>query len=171
MVTDPFASARGTRDTISPPGSERSPRIGHGNSLQYSFLGNPRDRGAWWASVHRAEKSWDTTEQWSIHTGGQEELCQPMAAEPNRKTNPFFPGKDSIITLPTSFQFSLVTQSCPTLCDPMKHIARRASLSITNSQSPPKPMSIVSVMPSNHLILCHPLLLLPSIFQHWGLFK
>ena len=41
--------------------------------------------------------------------------------------------------------------------------AYQASLSITNSQSPPKPMSIESVMPSNHLILCHPLLLLPSI--------
>ena len=43
-------------------------------------------------------------------------------------------------------------------------IARQASLSITNSQSSPKPMSIESVMPSNHLILCHPLLLLPLIF-------
>ena len=42
--------------------------------------------------------------------------------------------------------------------------ARQASLSITNSRSPPKPMSIESVMPSNHLILCRPLLLLPSIF-------
>ena len=41
--------------------------------------------------------------------------------------------------------------------------AHQASLSITNSRSPPKPMSIESVMPSNHLILCHPLLLLPSI--------
>ena len=41
--------------------------------------------------------------------------------------------------------------------------ARQASLSITNSQSPPKPMSIESVMPSNHLILCRPFLLLPSI--------
>ena len=41
--------------------------------------------------------------------------------------------------------------------------AHQASLSITNSWSLPKPMSIVSVMPSNHLILCHPLLLLPSI--------
>ena len=39
----------------------------------------------------------------------------------------------------------------------------QASLAITNSQSPPKPMSIVSVMPSNHLILFHPLILLPSI--------
>ena len=36
--------------------------------------------------------------------------------------------------------------------------------SITNSRSPPKPMSIESVIPSKHLILCHPLLLLPSIF-------
>ena len=41
--------------------------------------------------------------------------------------------------------------------------ARQSSLSISNSQSPPKPMSIESVMPSNHLILCRPLLLLPSI--------
>ena len=42
--------------------------------------------------------------------------------------------------------------------------AHQASLSITNSGSLPKFMSIESVMPSNHLILCHPLLLLPSIF-------
>ena len=41
---------------------------------------------------------------------------------------------------------------------------RQASLSITNSQSLPKPMSIESMMPSNHLILCCPLLLPPSIF-------
>ena len=41
--------------------------------------------------------------------------------------------------------------------------ARLASLSVTNSRSPPKPISIESVMPSNHLILCRPLLLLPSI--------
>ena len=41
--------------------------------------------------------------------------------------------------------------------------ARQASLSITNSRSPPKLMSIESVMPSNHLILCCPLLLSPSI--------
>ena len=48
--------------------------------------------------------------------------------------------------------------------------ARQASLSITNSQSLPKHMSIESVMPSNHLIPCRPLLLLPSVFsQHQGL--
>ena len=42
--------------------------------------------------------------------------------------------------------------------------ARQASLSVTNSQSLLKRMSIELVMPSNYLILCHPLLLLPSIF-------
>ena len=42
--------------------------------------------------------------------------------------------------------------------------AHQASLSITNSWSSPKPMSIVSVMPANHLVLCRPLLLQPSIF-------
>ena len=49
--------------------------------------------------------------------------------------------------------------------------ARQAFLSITNSHSPPKPMSIESVMPSNHLILCCPLLLLPSIFPSIGVFS
>ena len=49
--------------------------------------------------------------------------------------------------------------------------ARQASVSITNSRSPPKPMSIESVMPSNHLNLCHPLLLLPSIFPSIRLFS
>ena len=49
--------------------------------------------------------------------------------------------------------------------------ARQASLSITNSQNPPKPMSIESVMPSNHLILCRPLLLLPLIFPSIRVFS
>ena len=49
--------------------------------------------------------------------------------------------------------------------------AHQASLSITNSQSLPKPMSIRSVMPSNHLILYHPLLLLPSIFPSIRVFS
>ena len=49
--------------------------------------------------------------------------------------------------------------------------ARQASLSITNSQSSPKPMSIESVMPSKHFILCRPLLLLPSIFPSIRVFS
>ena len=39
------------------PGSERSPGKGNGNPLQYSCLGNPMDRGAWWALVHSVAKS------------------------------------------------------------------------------------------------------------------
>ena len=49
--------------------------------------------------------------------------------------------------------------------------ARQASPSITNSQSLPKLMSIELVMPANHLILCHPLLLLPSIFPSIRVFS
>ena len=56
-----------------------------------------------------------------------------------------------------------VPQSCLTLCDPMN---RNIPGLLVHHQLPEstKPMSIESVMPSNHLILCHPLLLLPSIF-------
>ena len=50
-------------------------------------------------------------------------------------------------------------------------MARQAFLSITNSRSLPKPMSIESVMPSNHLILCHPLFLLPSILPSIRVFS
>ena len=49
--------------------------------------------------------------------------------------------------------------------------ARHTSLSITNSRSPPKLMSIELVMPSNYLILCHPLLLLLSIFPSIRVFS
>ena len=83
-----------------------------------------------------------------------------------------------------------VTQLCLTLCDSMDYqfssvhslnrvrlfettwtTARQASLSITNSWSSPKLMSIESVMPSNHLILCPPLLLPPSIFPSIRVFS
>ena len=64
-----------------------------------------------------------------------------------------------------SVQFSSVQSlSCVQLFATPWITARQASLSITNSQSSLKLMSIESVMPSNHLILCCPLLLLPSIF-------
>ena len=59
-------------------------------------------------------------------------------------------------------QFSSVAQSCLTLCNPM-NCTCQASLSITNSWSLPKLTSIESVMPSSHLVLCRPLLLLPPI--------
>ena len=63
----------------------------------------------------------------------------------------------------TLMQFSSVTQSCPPFTTPWT-AACQASLSFTISQSLLKLMSIESVMPSNHRILCHLLFLLPSIF-------
>ena len=68
-----------------------------------------------------------------------------------------------------SVQFSSVARSCPTLCDPMD-----CSMSVFpvhhHSWSLLKLISIESVMPSNHLILCHPLLL-PSIFPSISIFS
>ena len=51
------ASACNAGDVGSIPESERSPREGNGNPLQYSCLENPRDIGAWWATVHGVAKS------------------------------------------------------------------------------------------------------------------
>ena len=59
---------------------------------------------------------------------------------------------------------SVQSLSCVRLFATPWTAARQTSLSITNSRSLLKLMSIESVMPSNHLVLCHPLLLLPSIF-------
>ena len=66
--------------------------------------------------------------------------------------------------------FSSVTQLCPTLCNPMDCSMPGLPV-ITNSQSLLKLMSIELVMPSNRLILCHPLLLLPSVFPSIRVFS
>ena len=76
-----------------------------------------------------------------------------------------------MLKLGSTVQFSSVTQLCPTLCDPMNCSTPGLPVSITNSRSLLKVMSIESVMPSNHLILCHPLLLPPSIFPSIRVFS
>ena len=73
-------------------------------------------------------------------------------------------------TLIPSVQFSSVAQLCLTLWDPMD-CSKQASLSIINARSLLKLMSIEAVMPSNHLILCRPLLFLPSIFPSIRVFS
>ena len=101
----------------------------------------------------------------NLHTGVSQHLS--ACRFPSQKS--CFPSsKSSLLPKQTvkkdsSSQFSSVAQSCPTLCDPWA-AARQASLSITNSWNLLKLMPIESVMPSNHLILCCSLLLLPSIF-------
>ena len=66
MVKSLLANAGDVRDVGSIPGSGRSPGGGHGNPLRYSCLGNPMDRGAWWATVYGVTK--DTTEHLRTHT-------------------------------------------------------------------------------------------------------
>ena len=46
------------------PGSGRSPGVGNGNPLQYSYLENSVDRGAWWAAVHEVAKRWTSLSDW-----------------------------------------------------------------------------------------------------------
>ena len=66
---------------------------------------------------------------------------------------------------------SVQSLSCVQLFATPWTAARQASMSITNSRSLFKLMSVESVMPSNHLILCHPLLLLPSIIPSFRVFS
>ena len=70
----------------------------------------------------------------------------------------------------SSVQFSSITQLYPTVCNPWT-VESQASLSITKSQSLLKLISVELVMPSNQLILCLPLLLLPSIFPSIRVFS
>ena len=57
VVRNPADDAVDVRNTVLIPGLGRSPGVGHGNTVQYSCLENPMDRGAWWAIVHRVSKS------------------------------------------------------------------------------------------------------------------
>ena len=109
-----------------------------------------KDREAWWAAVHGVARSRtrlsDFTFTFHFHA-----LEKEMATH-------------------SSVLAAQFTQSCPTLATPWTPPCQ-ASLSTTNYQSLFKLMSIESVMPSNHLVLCHPLLLLPSIFPSMWVFS
>ena len=61
MVKNLPVNAGDTRDTGSISGSGRSPGEENGNPFQYSYLGNPMDRGVWWTSVHGVTKGSNTT--------------------------------------------------------------------------------------------------------------
>ena len=132
------------RETGSIPVSGRYLGGGHSKwPLQYSYLENPMDRRAWRATVHRVAKS---------QTGLKQ----------NHSTR-------SLFNLP---QFN----SVQSLSDVRLFVtpwtaAHQAPLSITNSQSLLKLMSIELVMPSKHLILCPRSPPAFNISQHQGLFQ
>ena len=137
VVKNPPASAGDIRDVASIPGSGRSPAGGHGNPLQYSFLENPMDRGAWWAPIHRITKS-QIWLKW--------------------------------LSMQCNQSFISIAQLGLTLCDPMDcstpgFPVYHQLLALAQTHV------IESVMPSNLLILCHPLLLPPSIFASIRVFS
>ena len=84
------ASSGDTRDVCLIPGLGRSPRIGNGNSLQYSWWENPMDRRTWQATVHGVANSWT---QLSIHKHTHREFCLLQAYL-------FFYNKEHILTPP-----------------------------------------------------------------------
>ena len=67
VVKNLLANAGDIGDAVSIPGLGRSPGGGNGNSLQYSCLGSPRDRGTWWDTVHGLAKVSDVSEHRCMH--------------------------------------------------------------------------------------------------------
>ena len=154
-------------DLGSIPRPRRSPGEGNGNPLQYTCLENPIDRGAWGATVpadHRVRHDW------AINTFSDLIFPSSLKTVSPVKSHLRFRGLQHVN--PRGAYFSSVQLlSHVWLFGTLGTSAHQGSLSITNSRSPPKPMSIESVIPSNHLILCHPFLFLPSIFPSIWVFS
>ena len=70
LVKNPPANAGDARDAVSIPRLGKSPRVGNGNPLQYSCLGNSMDRETWWAAVSGVTES-NMTEQAPAHRLGE----------------------------------------------------------------------------------------------------
>ena len=137
------------------------------------LLGNSTDRGAWQATGHGVAKELDTAKQ----LNNKRKLYRHISLSFLLLLFYFFFLIRALKRLlcqwggkVTSVQFSHSVVSDSLWPTPWT-TTQQASLSITNSQSPPKPVSIESVMLSSHLILCHPLLPLPSIFPSISVFS
>ena len=126
-------------------------------------LGKPRGMG--WGGRWEGGSGWGThVNPWLIHVNIWQnplQYCKVISLQIIKRN-----GKKNML------QFSSVQSLSPVQFSvTLWTTAWQTSLSITNSRSLPKMMSIESEKPSNHVILCHPLLLLPSTFPHDGLFK
>ena len=131
------------------------------------------NRGAWWVTVHGSQRVWhdwvtdtylcDGIESMNSHIG-TDTAQQPMP-DTGTKVYMTLPVHEQRSILPdTSVQFSSVQSLSRVRLFVTPWITvHQAFLSITNSRSLPKLMSVESVISSSHLILCRPLLLLPSI--------
>ena len=133
------------------------------NQSTYTVLCTFSSVSVGWKFIHCFCKHWLITFQWQSQASGNNKMIKiySLSKRTSQSRCPFRYKFSSV-----QFSLSVVSDST-TPCT----AAHQASMSITNSRSPPKPMSIVSVMPSNHLILCCPLLLLPSILPSIRVFS
>ena len=129
---------------------------GNGNPLCCSCLENPRDGGAWWAAVYGVAQSQTRLKWLSSSSRGKQTVWLMCMCCLGKK------GKSKLYYYHYSVQLVQLLSHVRLSATPWIAVCQ-ASLSITNSRSLLKLMSVQSVMPSNHLILCHPLLLLPPI--------
>ena len=188
---EPACQCRRIKDAGSIPVSGRSSQGGHGNPFQYYCLENPMDRGAWQAVIHRVVKhqtqlKWLGTHipqywlyhylKWPEHGSNISNFwILPFLAERNKRWNnillsflyswalfpPILSWKLSLL-----FTHSLMAK----YLQPHGLQLTKSSLSFTISWSLLKLISIESMMPSNHLILCHFVLFLPPIFSSFRVF-
>ena len=117
--------------------------------------GESQGRGAWWAAVYGVAQSRTRLKQ------QQQQQQQNSSIVAFQGSSVMFSAVDAWIYIPTNS-----AQGFSSL-----HILVNSWIFFTNSRSPPKFISIESVMPSNHLILCCPLLLLPWIFPSIKVFS
>jgi len=152
----------------------------NGNPLQYSCLANPMEGGAWWAAVHGVAKSQTQLSNFtfSFHFHALEKemarTLQCSCLENPRERGAWWAAVYGVAQSRT--QLKWLSSSIPSLFSSVQllsHVqlfatlwiaACQTSLSITKFWSLLKLLCIESVMPSSHLILCHALLLPPSIF-------
>ena len=122
VVKNSLAEAGDTGDAGSMPGSGRFPEGGNGNPLQYSCLGNPMERGAWWATVHRISELDKTKHTEKMQIVEPVIACCADSCKVLRKiSTPKF--TVNILLFQSCPLLShccrSVTESCPTCCDPM----------------------------------------------------
>ena len=161
------------------------PSLGrNGKPLLYSCLGNPMDRGAWWTAVHGVAKSQTRLSTHAYCGHGALHASEGTRSSSSSDMRVYHPGSGLV-----PFQLIAVKQ-CSWICSlsgqdvvvvqsqsrdrlfaSPRTAAYQASLSLTISQNLPTFLSIESVMPSSHFILCHPFLLLPSSFPSIRVFS
>ena len=190
MVKNPTCQCRNCRRLVFNSWLERSPGGGNGNPLQYSCSDNPMERGVWWATVHGIAKSQIWLSDWApVHTiyGLQSAFLYSKLLNPckypinccclvNKLCLTLWNPMDHSLL---GFSFRGISQArmllfirsvVPDSLQPHGTSARQGSWFFTISQSLLKHMSIESVMPSNHLIPCHPFSSCPQSFLASGFF-